>query len=145
MLTQALGIVFALSLGLIVLYAPLVTFTSLLNRVSDLAARFPWLDWLTRLPKTVISIIQGVLPPALLSLILLLVPIIFRFFVHHQGVSTGNNKELGVQFWVFAFLFIQVFLIATISGGMSLTTTLITPKSGNISALTSTHRSAPNC
>ncbi len=124
-LTEAIGIVFILSLGLIVLYAPLVAFTSLLNRVSDLVHRFPWMSWLNKAPKPVIAIIQGVLPPALLSLILLLVPIIFRFFIHHQGVPTGNNKELGVQSWVFAFLFIQVILVATISGGASSIDSLI--------------------
>lgn len=124
-LTERSGIVFLLCVVLILLYAPLVAFTSLLNRVSDLVIRFPWMAWLNRAPQAVIAIIQGVLPPAILSLILVLVPIIFRFFVHHQGVPTGNNKELGVQSWVFIFLFIQVFLVATISGGMSFATAMV--------------------
>lgn len=124
-LTESSGIVFLLCVVLILLYAPLVAFTSLLNRVSDLVIRFPWMAWLNRAPQAVIAIIQGVLPPAILSLILVLVPIIFRFFVHHQGVPTGNNKELGVQSWVFIFLFIQVFLVATISGGMSFATAMV--------------------
>ncbi|KAM3422860.1 hypothetical protein BST61_g342 [Cercospora zeina] len=112
------GIVLIVCLGLIILYAVPVVFTSLLNRVSDLTARFPWLSWLNDTPSSVISIVQGVLPPVLLSVILLLVPMIFRFLVTHQGVPTGNDRELGVQSWLFAFLFIQVFLVATISGGL---------------------------
>ncbi|GIZ46519.1 hypothetical protein CKM354_000964500 [Cercospora kikuchii] len=112
------GIVLIACIGLIVLYAIPVVFTSLLNRVSDLTARFPWLAWLNDAPSAVISIVQGILPPVLLSVILLLVPMIFRFLVTHQGVPTGNDRELGVQSWLFAFLFIQVFLVATISGGL---------------------------
>ncbi|KAI5367853.1 Putative calcium-dependent channel, 7TM region phosphate [Septoria linicola] len=112
------GIVLVICIGLIILYAVPVVFTSLLNRVSDLTARFPWLSWLNDAPSAVISIVQGILPPVLLSLILLIVPIIFRFLVKHQGVATGNDRELGVQLWLFAFLFIQVFLIPTISGGL---------------------------
>ncbi|KAF7194369.1 hypothetical protein HII31_04402 [Pseudocercospora fuligena] len=112
------GLILLLAAGLIVFYAIPVAFTSLLNKVSELASYVSWLAWLTTLPGVVISIIQGVLPPVLLSLILLLVPIIFRFLIKQQGVPTGNDRERGVQSWYFAFLFIQVFLVVTISGGL---------------------------
>ena len=112
------GIVLAVCAGLIVLYAVPVTFTSLLAKISTLA-RFPGLQWLLDIPGVVLNIIQGVLPPALLAIILALVPVIFRLLVQQQGVSTGNAKELGVQQWYFAFLFIQVFLVVTITGGLT--------------------------
>lgn len=112
-------VVLLISAGLIVFYAIPVAFTSLLNHITTLAQVVPWLGWLEKAPKTVQSIIQGLLPPALLAVILLLVPIIFRLLVKQQGVATGNAKELGVQQWYFAFLFIQVFLVVTISGGLT--------------------------
>ncbi|EME85399.1 uncharacterized protein MYCFIDRAFT_114224, partial [Pseudocercospora fijiensis CIRAD86] len=112
------GLILLISAGLILLFAIPVAFTSLLNKVSQLASYISWLEWLTTLPDVVISIIQGVLPPVLLSLILLLVPIIFRLLIKQQGVPTGNDRERGVQSWYFAFLFIQVFLVVTISGGL---------------------------
>lgn len=111
------GIVLAICAALIVLYAVPVTFTSLLSNVSSLA-NFKALSWLNDLPKAVIGIVQGVLPPAILAIILALVPIIFRILVQLQGVPTGMAKELGVQKWYFSFLFIQVFLVVTITGGM---------------------------
>ncbi|KAK5128807.1 hypothetical protein LTR85_000140 [Meristemomyces frigidus] len=113
------AIILAICAGLIILYAIPVTFTSLLSKVSKLAATYSWLAWLNTLPRIAISIIQGLLPPLLLSLILLLVPIIFRALIKQQGVATGNARELEVQKWYFAFLFIQVFFVVTIAGGLT--------------------------
>lgn len=113
------GVVLAISAALIVFYAIPVTFTSLLSKLSTIAEAFPnAFGWLVDLPDTVQAILQGILPPVLLAVILALVPIIFRLLVKQQGVPTGNSKELGVQKWYFAFLFIQVFLVVTIAGGL---------------------------
>ncbi|KAK4542665.1 hypothetical protein LTR36_006237 [Oleoguttula mirabilis] len=113
------ALVLAVCAGLIVLYAIPVTFTSLLSKVHTLAQTYTWLAWLNSLPKIAISIIQGLLPALLLSLILILVPIIFRALIKQQGVATGNARELEVQKWYFAFLFIQVFFVVTIAGGLT--------------------------
>ncbi|KAF2717297.1 DUF221-domain-containing protein [Polychaeton citri CBS 116435] len=111
-------IVLLIAIGLIVLFAVPVTFTSLLANVDTLSHKYSWLAWMRDLPSAVISIIQGVLPPALLAALLALVPIIFRVLVKQQGVPTGNLREMGVQRWYFAFLWIQVFLVVSISGGL---------------------------
>ncbi|KAI7636604.1 DUF221-domain-containing protein, partial [Hortaea werneckii] len=113
------AVILVICAGLIVLYAIPVTFTSLLSKVSVLAESYTWLAWLEDLPEVAISIIQGLLPPVLLSVILALVPIIFRLLVHQQGVPTGNAREMGVQVWYFAFLFIQVFFVVTLSSGLT--------------------------
>lgn len=96
------------SAGLIVLYAVPVAFTSFLANLDVLAANVGWLSWLTDWPDAVKSVVQGVLPPALLQIILLLVPLIYRYLMHFQGAPTGSVKELGVQTWYFLFLFVQV-------------------------------------
>lgn len=96
------------SAGLIVLYAVPVAFTSFLANLDVLAANVGWLSWLTDWPDAVKSVVQGVLPPALLQIILLLVPLIYRYLMHFQGAPTGSVRELGVQTWYFLFLFIQV-------------------------------------
>lgn len=113
------AIILVICAGLIILYAIPVTFTSLLSKVKLLSQTYDWLRWLNDLPTVAISIIQGLLPPVLLALILLLVPIIFRLLVKQQGVPTGNAREMGVQVWYFAFLFIQVFFVVTLSGGLT--------------------------
>lgn len=96
------------STGLIVLYAVPVAFTSFLANLDVLASNVSWLSWLQDWPESIKSILQGVLPPALLQVILLLVPVVYRWLMHFQGAATGNVRELGVQTWFFLFLFVQV-------------------------------------
>jgi hypothetical protein len=100
--------VVAISVGLVILYAIPVAFTALLSNIAELAKQVTWLAWLNDFPAIAKSIIQGILPPALLQLILILVPIIYRSLVKFQGVPTGNDREMGVQKWYFVFLFVQV-------------------------------------
>lgn len=103
--------------ALIVLYAVPVTFTGLLSNVTTLAKVIPWLSWLNGVAPAIKSAIQGLLPQLILILILLLVPVVFRILIQQQGVATGNAREKGVQAWFFAFLFIQVFFVVTLSTG----------------------------
>jgi calcium permeable stress-gated cation channel len=112
-------IVLVICAALIVLYAIPVTFTAMLSKLSVLAATYSWLAWVTKIPKVVQSIIQGLMPAILLNLILLLTPMLFRALVRFQGLPTGAGVELGVQAWYFAFLFIQVFFVVTLSGGLA--------------------------
>jgi hypothetical protein len=97
-----------ISAGLIVLYAVPVAFTSFLANLDVLASQVSWLSWLADWPDAVKNVIQGVLPPAMLQLLLVLVPVCYRHVVQFQGVPTGSIRELGVQTWHFLFLFVQV-------------------------------------
>lgn len=113
------GLVFAACIGLIIFFAIPVGFTGLLSQIRVLGERYHWLAWLSKLPPSVISILQGILPPALLAALLAVVPVIFRLLVQLQGVATGNDKELGVQNFYFIFLFFQVrSLSSSIQGGL---------------------------
>ncbi|KAK0312910.1 hypothetical protein LTR01_002573 [Friedmanniomyces endolithicus] len=113
------NVVLVICAGLIILYAIPVTFTSLLAHLNTLATKYTWLSWVARIPTTGQALIEGLLPPLLLNLILFLVPDIFRWLVHLQGVPTGKEKELGVQTWYFTFLFIQIFFIGTLASGLT--------------------------
>ena len=115
------GLVVVLIIALIIGWAVPVTFTGLLSQVKYLATTYTWLSWLNRAPEWVVSIIQGVLPPALLSLLLFLLPIILRLLAKIQGDHTGMAIELSVQKYYFAFLFVQVFLVVSISSGITAT------------------------
>ncbi|KAI7722918.1 DUF221-domain-containing protein [Hortaea werneckii] len=108
----------AISASVIVLYAAPVALTTLLGNLDILASRVDWLSWLLEWPDMVKSFVQGVLPPALLQLLLLLVPVVYRGLVHFQGAPTGTAREVRVQNWHFVFLFVQVSLVVSISGGL---------------------------
>ena len=112
------GAVLLLILGLVVGWAVPVTFTGLLSHLSYLG-NISWLTWVDKIPDVVLSIIQGILPPALLALLLVLLPLILRLLARLQGDLTGMAVELTVQKYYFAFLFIQLFLVVSISSGIT--------------------------
>jgi hypothetical protein len=62
---------------------------------------------------------QGVLPPLFLAILMALLPLILRFLSKAQGVQTGMAIELTVQNYYFAFLFVQLFLVVSISSSFS--------------------------
>jgi hypothetical protein len=105
--------------GITILWSAPVAFTSILNKISTISGVSEWLTRLANSSKVATAIIQGTLPPILLSLILLLAPIIFRVLITQKGVPTGTIRELGVQKWYFAFLFILVFLIVSLVNGIA--------------------------
>ena len=96
-----------------------VAFTGLLSQLSYLENHFSWLRWLGKLPQWLISAIQGILPPLFLSILMALLPLVLRFLSRNQGVHTGMAIELTVQNYYFAFLFVQIFLVVSISSGFS--------------------------
>ncbi|KAI9785251.1 MAG: hypothetical protein M1835_003368 [Candelina submexicana] len=102
--------------GMVILWTFPVAFTGVLSQV-DYLRTFTWLSWITKLPKPLLSLLQGVLPGALIAGLMALVPILLRFLAKLQGNRTGTRVELSVQNYFFAFLFVQVFLVVSISSG----------------------------
>ncbi|KAF1811766.1 DUF221-domain-containing protein [Eremomyces bilateralis CBS 781.70] len=115
------GIVIVSIVGIIIAWALPISVTGLLSQVNYLTETFKFLNWMNDLPKTVISIIQGILPPLFLAILLALLPVILRLLARLQGIQTGMQIEQTVQNYYFAFLFIQVFLIVSISSSIGAT------------------------
>ncbi|PYH96048.1 DUF221 domain protein [Aspergillus ellipticus CBS 707.79] len=115
---RTFGIV-AVVCGMVVGWAFPVAFTGLLSQLSYLEAAFTWLSWLSKLPSWFISAIQGILPALCLAILMALLPLALRFLSRTQGLSTGMAVELTVQNYYFAFLFVQLFLVVTISSSFS--------------------------
>ena len=113
------AVVIGIVVGMIIGWAFPVTFTGLLSQITYLSNTFGWLSWLGRAPSWIIAVIQGILPQALLGLLLLVLPMILRLLAKNQGVQTGMAVELAVQDYYFAFLFVQVFLVVSISSGIT--------------------------
>ena len=106
-------------IGLVIGWAIPVTFTGLLSQVRYIAHTFSWLAWLGRTPSSLLAIIQGVLPQAILALLLFLLPVILRVLVIFKGTPTNVAAELSMQNYYFFFLFVQVFLVVSISSGIT--------------------------
>ena len=113
------AVVIAAICGMVVLWAFPVFITGQISQIDYLANAFRWLGWLKNTPHWLQSAIQGILPVLLLQLLLLLLPLLLRFLARAQGLQTGTLVELAVQNYFFAFLFVQVFLVVSISTGIA--------------------------
>ena len=113
------GAVMSIFIGLIIGWAFPVAFTGVLSQTTQLADKVNWLHWFLRLPGTIRNLIQGDLAPGFLSLLLVLMPIIIRLLAKAQGGHTGMTVELIVQQYYFAFLFVEVFLVVSVSSGLT--------------------------
>ncbi|KAF8456791.1 hypothetical protein BDZ91DRAFT_525406 [Kalaharituber pfeilii] len=107
--------------GLIIGWAFPVAFVGLVSQVSYLSTTVPFLHFVRDLPDWFLGLISGVLPPLGLAILMALLPIILRLFARVQGLHTGMSIELAVQGMYFAFLFVQVFLVVSISSGITAT------------------------
>jgi hypothetical protein len=103
--------------AMVVLWAFPVAWTASLAQISSLANKYSWLHWLNAIPNKVLEAIAGVLPPLFLTILLALVPPVLNYMAFLSGVQTGSQKQKYVQNFYFAFLFVQVFLVVSISGG----------------------------
>ncbi|KAI9705268.1 MAG: hypothetical protein M1820_005266 [Bogoriella megaspora] len=110
-------LVFAAFVGFMVLYLIPITFVSGLSRIDNLKS-YSWLAWVTKLPSKVVAGITGVVPQLLLGLFLVLAPLVIRLLANLQGLATGVSVELTIQVYYFGFLFLMVFLVVTLSGGI---------------------------
>ena len=108
------ALVFITIVGMIVLWAIPVAFTSAVSQLTVLADTYQWLRWLLELPVWFRSFLQGVLPIVLLALLMFLLPVILRFLCKLQGIKSGMLVELAVQRYYFFFIFVQLFLIVTV-------------------------------
>jgi branched-subunit amino acid transport protein AzlD len=114
-----MGGVVLLIAGLIVFWGIPVSFTGALSQVNTLTDALPWLGFIENLPPWLISFVQGVLPPAFLAILFAILPIILRFLAGVTGTTTSGERELLVQNFYFAFVFIQLFLVVSISTGLT--------------------------
>ncbi|KAK0111405.1 hypothetical protein ONS95_001767 [Cadophora gregata] len=111
------AVVFGIVGGMVVLWTFPVAWTASLAQIEGLAAEYPWLNWLNKIPHKVLQAIAGVLPALVLAILLALVPMILQYLASVQGAQTGSEQQRSVQNYYFAFLFVQVFLVVSISGG----------------------------
>ncbi|KAF2663214.1 DUF221-domain-containing protein [Microthyrium microscopicum] len=128
------GIVFVVCTVLVVLWTPLIALASAFSQV-DALRKNKYFSFLSYLPPIGISIVQGVVPVILVSLLILLLGIVLRVVVKRAGAPTNMMVELTVQKYFFVFSFIQYFLVVTIASALALLFTTLTAalEGGNIS------------
>ncbi|RGP60570.1 hypothetical protein FSPOR_10537 [Fusarium sporotrichioides] len=111
------GIVFAIVIAMIFLWAIPVAWTAALSQLDQLISSNEWLSFLkdNEAVHNIAKAVAGVLPAVVLGLLLVLIPIFLDFLAGFRGAKTGAQRVEFVQVFYFAFLFIQVFLIVSIA------------------------------
>ncbi|PHH86000.1 hypothetical protein CDD83_10886 [Cordyceps sp. RAO-2017] len=103
--------------AMIFLWAIPVAWTAALSQLDSIIHDAGWLGSLqdNQVAENVVKAVSGVLPAAVLALLLILVPLILGLMAEFKGAKTGAQKTEFIQIFYFVFLFIQVFLIVSIA------------------------------
>lgn len=125
------GVIASLVTGMVIFWAVPVSFSSSLIQISRLES-ISWLKWIDRIPSGVLSVIQGLAPTIIISILLILVPVVLNLLAKIQGSQTGVARSLSVQNYYFAFLFVEVSLVVSISGGIEQTIAAIAKDPGTL-------------
>jgi len=115
----------AATIGLILIWLPLVAFVGLVSNISTICSEVSFLSWICKLPSAVVGIIQGILPPVALAILFMLLPIFLRILIKLQGEPRYSTVErkLWNRFWIFQV--IHGFLVVGLSSGLIETLTKI--------------------
>jgi hypothetical protein len=106
---------------LVFLFGVISFITGVLSHASTLGTSYAWLKWIGELPQWLLAFIQGTLPPVI-QVILLSgpLPILLRSMTNStRGAATGSEGERSLQTWYLIFLLIELFIIPTISSGLT--------------------------
>ncbi|RPD56035.1 DUF221-domain-containing protein [Lentinus tigrinus ALCF2SS1-6] len=112
------AISWGITIGLVIVWAIPVAFIGVVSNVHSLCATYSWLAWLCDLPPVIVGIISGILPPALLAILMLLLPIILRLLARFEGMTQRSAIELSLMTRYFIFQVINSFLVVTLSSGI---------------------------
>ncbi|KAF8847421.1 DUF221-domain-containing protein, partial [Acephala macrosclerotiorum] len=96
-------------------------FTGILSRVSTFSGSTARLKWIGSLPPWLLSFIQGTLPPVIQVIVLSgPLPTLLRLLTNRTGgATTGQEGECSLQLWYYFFLIFELFIIPTISSGLT--------------------------
>jgi hypothetical protein len=81
----------------------LILRAGILTNVAGLCKEVKWLSWMCKLPKVVVGIISGVLPPVGLAVLMMLLPIILRLLAKFEGIPRKTGVELSLMNRYFIF------------------------------------------
>ncbi|KAF2814842.1 DUF221-domain-containing protein [Mytilinidion resinicola] len=115
----------ALVAATIIFWTIPITVIGAISNIEYLTDKVKFLGFINNLPAPILGLLTGLLPPFLTSLFVSYVPNIFRWIAKSSGQPTNTQAELKVQNWYYAFQFIQVFLVTSLSSAAAAVATQI--------------------
>ncbi|KAG0088429.1 hypothetical protein BGZ93_010425, partial [Podila epicladia] len=111
-------IAMVLAFFLIALWTIPVTFVASVASLDTIVQFAPFLSGVYNLPKSVVGIIQGLLPPIGLALLMMVLPIILYKLAHLGGEVLSTRKTLQVVTSYHWFSVVHVLLVTTLANGI---------------------------
>ncbi|EIN13115.1 DUF221-domain-containing protein [Punctularia strigosozonata HHB-11173 SS5] len=133
------GVSWVLTIALIVLWAIPVAFVGVVSNVNALCSEVHFLSWICKLPAPVIGIIEGVVPPVLLSILFALLPIILRGMIKLEGTPRHSEVEQALFPRLWLFQIVHCFLIITFSSGLTISLSHLPKTTSDIVIQLATH------
>lgn len=109
-----------LSVLIIIGYILPVALIGLVSQIPYVGSLIPITPQTGRRSEFFNEVMAGVVPVITLIFLTEFVPFVFRWFSYLRCKRTGAAIELDTQHWFFAFLFVHVFLVVTISSSLSI-------------------------
>lgn len=94
----------------------LIAILSQLDYLPELSHGFLWVDYI---PARFRIMLSAILPSLAVSSLMRLAPMVFRYLARIKGFASYTQVDLDVQKYLFGFIFIQVFLVISLSRGMT--------------------------
>lgn len=108
-----------IALAASLLFAVPLSFSGFLAQVTYVAEQVEWLKRLITASPWAVSYLQGVLPQIILGCVVAIAPPLLRKLARHHGHVTLLQADLSFQTYYFLFLFLQAFLLVTLSSSLS--------------------------
>ncbi|KAF9359560.1 hypothetical protein BGX34_008298 [Mortierella sp. NVP85] len=111
-------IAMVLATCLIVFWSAPVAFMASIAKLDSIVEFAPFLSGIYSLPKVVVGIIQGILPPIGLAILMAILPIILYGLTHLGGEVLSTGKTLNVMTSYHWFSVVHVLLVTTLANGI---------------------------
>ncbi|CUS22222.1 LAQU0S05e00452g1_1 [Lachancea quebecensis] len=96
-----------------------VAFVGLISQIPNMKILVPFFTWLDSENAFFSRVLSSLVPILFLIFLIDIVPFIFRWLSILKVKRTGAEIELDVQRWLFVFFFVHIFLVVTVSSGVS--------------------------
>lgn len=96
-----------------------VALAGLLSQIIYITQAVSWLSWINELPASFLGLLQGVVPPVLVTVLVKGFILILDYLVRKQGISSRSQIDVKIQDYYFYFLFVQVTLVVSLSAGLT--------------------------
>jgi hypothetical protein len=113
-----IAISYSITAAMIIFWCFPVAFVGIISNIYTVCQTAVFLAWICTLPSVVVGIISGILPPALLAVLMMLLPIVLRLLARLEGIPQYTGLELSLMTRFFIFQVFHSFLIVTLSSGI---------------------------